>query len=128
MKLRNKYEDAIDRRHKIIDEINKLMEGPVEKDYAIQIRILGLLKESSKLRHSLTELSEMFDEDELSGREMEYYRTILEYIGLVDCEREEDVLKNIISIASKYDGPLNSNIEWIKKQLKDLQKLKEKIL
>ncbi len=128
MKLRNEYEDAIDRRHKIIDEINRLMEGAVEKDYDLQNKILSLLKESSRLRSKLVELSKMFSEDELTGREMEYYRTILDYIGLVDCEREEAVLKNIMSIASKYEGPLSSNLEWIKKQLEELRKLKERVL
>ncbi len=127
MEPKNEFEDAIDRRHKIVEKVKKLMEGlGSAKSEEIERQVIALLKENSRLRKKLNSLADAFGRKEMEGEELEYYRTMLDYIVLVDCEREEEVMKQLIRYAEENKGPLRDSIEWLIKELEESRRLKAK--
>ncbi len=127
MEPRNEFEDAIDRRHKIVEKVKKLMEGlGSAKSKEIERQVIALLKENSRLRKKLNSLADAFERKEMEREELEYYRTMLDYIVLVDCEREEEVIEQLIRYAEEKEGPLRDNIEWLVKELEESRRLKIK--
>ena len=125
-----KLEDALEERHKIAEEIMKLIEA-LKSEHAnsdqLQEEILALYKKYVKHRKNLQKMlataraQEPIQEDSLK----EYYDTLTDYFMLVDLEVEKELLESLLKHASSNPGALNRNLENLKKEVNELQLLSE---
>jgi hypothetical protein len=113
--------DLIDERHIVILEIDRLLKHkrlmiPDEK------RLMELLRYAGSLRQTIIEKMMSIDLNNTSEYEREYYRTLADYIDLVDGDREEEVFSAALNYAKRGNGLLHDNIDWINNQLEEIKK------
>ncbi len=112
MSTRN-LEDIIEERHRIFEEIRKLMEAlDTNKSYEVQEKIIVLLKENRNYRKTIER-----NRKKMGKTKDEFLSTLIDYIRLVDGEREKELLKRLVEYAEKNPGPLRNNIFWLKQEL-----------
>lgn len=114
------FTELLDKRHELISEAARLLGD--EMSSSDEKRVVELLRSAGGLRRKFMQAVSAIDISAANSYEREYYRTLLDYITLVDGDREEEVLLKAISIARKKQGFLQDNINWLLRELEEVRK------
>ena len=115
MSDKNSVMELIDKRHEVLNELQRILKSPIIKND--EERIISLVEKLGSLRTSIIELLGRIDNVSANNFEREYYRTLADYIQLVDGDREEEFLLILVDYAEKNSGKLQESLAWLKKQL-----------
>ncbi len=117
------FMELIDERHELLDEVKRFVDaGPSEYG---QKKIIELLKTNESRRRELLKLLKNTPIRDLDGDLREYYETLIDYIQMIDSEREEEIISKVVDYAEKNPGALKDNIEWLRKQVREAKDYRE---
>jgi len=108
-------------RQMIYEKIEELLNGRMGEE--AERRILLLLKKGSRVRAEMILFIKEYSSQATNDEEREYIKTILDFLRLVDSERESELIERVIDLSLKSNGALRENREWLLQQLEESRKL-----
>jgi len=115
------FQTIMTERHMIYEKIEELLNGRMGEE--AERRLLLLLKKGSRVRAEMILFIKEYSSQATSNEEKEYIKTILDFLRLVDSERESELIERIIDLSLKSNGALRENREWLFQQLEESRKL-----
>lgn len=115
------FQTIMTERQKIYEKIEQLLETRLGEES--EKRLLALLKRGSKVRNEILLFIKEYSSQATSEEEKEYIRTILDFLRLVDSEKESELIERIIDLSLKSNGLLREKREWLFQQLEESKKL-----
>lgn len=115
------FQTIMTERQMIYEKIEELLNGRMGEE--AEKRLLLLLKKGSRVRAEMILFIKEYSSQATSDEEKEYIKTILDFLRLVDSERESELIERIIDLSLKSNGALRENREWLIQQLEESRKL-----
>ncbi|AFH42761.1 hypothetical protein FFONT_0773 [Fervidicoccus fontis Kam940] len=116
--IKKSFQEIMEERGKILSTIEEKLKE--EQSVENEEEILKLLEMNKNSRADLKNFLKTYHENINSEEEMEYYRTIIDFVRLVYMQIEEDLFERILERAERSIGPLKANKDWILKEAADI--------
>lgn len=108
-------------REKVYRKLEEMLESRLGDEE--ERKVIALLERSRRIRAEMILFIEQYSSQANNEEEMEYVRTIMDFLRLVDSERESELIERVIDLSLKSDGILKEKRDWLMEQLEESRKL-----
>jgi hypothetical protein len=109
-------------REKIFKKVEEFLDSKSGADD--ERKVIALLEKSSKVRAEILAFIEEYSAQATTEEEKEYVKTILDFLRLVDSERESELIERVIDLSLRRSaGVLKEKRNWLLQQLEESRKL-----
>lgn|GEM_PF-3577873 len=116
------FQTIMTEREKIFKKVEEFLDSKSGADD--ERKVIALLEKSSKVRAEILAFIEEYSAQATTEEEKEYVKTILDFLRLVDSERESELIERVIDLSLRRSaGVLKEKRNWLLQQLEESRKL-----
>jgi len=116
------FQTIMTEREKIFKKVEEFLDSKPGADD--ERKVIALLEKSSKVRAEILAFIEEYSAQATTEEEKEYVKTILDFLRLVDSERESELIERVIDLSLRRSaGVLKEKRNWLLQQLEESRKL-----
>ncbi|MEM4462782.1 MAG: hypothetical protein QXR98_00930 [Fervidicoccaceae archaeon] len=115
------FQTIMTEREKVYRKLEEMLESRLGDEE--ERKVIALLERSRRIRAEMILFLEQYSSQANNEEEMEYVRTIMDFLRLVDSERESELIERVIDLSLKSDGILKEKRDWLMEQLEESRKL-----
>ncbi|MEM0021602.1 MAG: hypothetical protein QW039_03570 [Fervidicoccaceae archaeon] len=115
------FQTIMTEREKVYRKLEEMLESRLGDEE--ERKVIALLERSRRIRAEMILFIEQYSSQANNEEEMEYVRTIMDFLRLVDSERESELIERVIDLSLKSDGILKEKRDWLMEQLEESRKL-----